>query len=136
VTNTERTFGCDHTVPTTARAWARETTLSMLPAASKTTDVVDDVEIIVSELVTNAVLARCTTLRVCLDLAGGCVRVEVGDDAGGWPTVLDASPADAHGRGLAIVAALATHWGVRDDDTGKVVWAELTLPASVAKRLP
>jgi anti-sigma regulatory factor (Ser/Thr protein kinase) len=136
VTNAERSFGCDHTVPGTARTWVGESVLSMMPTAPGTTHVLDDLEIIVSELVTNSVLAGCSRLHVSLHVTDECVHLEVGDDASGWPTVLEASPSDAHGRGLAIVAALASEWGVRDSGGVKVVWAELPVPGSRATRLP
>jgi hypothetical protein len=43
---------------------------------------------------------------------------------------------DDHGRGLAIVSALASRWGVRRLRDAKEVWAELDLPTALAKRLP
>jgi anti-sigma regulatory factor (Ser/Thr protein kinase) len=136
VTNAERSFACDHTVPSMARTWTRATVLSMLPRVETTDDVVDDVEIVVSELVTNAVLASCAALHLALDVSAGRVHIEVSDDAAGWPIQQETSLTDAHGRGLAIVAALSSSWGVRERSAGKVVWAELELPPSLAKRLP
>jgi anti-sigma regulatory factor (Ser/Thr protein kinase) len=108
----------------------------MLPAASESSDLADDVEIIVSELVTNAVLAGCVVMHVLLTLNPSCLRIDLRDDAPGWPTEVDASPTDDHGRGLAIVSALASRWGVRRLRDAKEVWAELDLPTALAKRLP
>jgi anti-sigma regulatory factor (Ser/Thr protein kinase) len=108
----------------------------MLPAASESSDLADDLEIIVSELVTNAVLAGCIAMHVLLTLSPSCLRIDLRDDAPGWPTELNASPMDDHGRGLAIVSALASRWGVRRLRDAKEVWAELDLPTALAKRLP
>jgi len=108
----------------------------MLPAASETSDLVDDLEIVVSELVTNAVLAGCVVMHLVLTLNPSCLRVDLRDNAPGWPTELDATPLDDHGRGLAIVSALASRWGVRRLPDAKEVWAEMDLPTAIAKRLP
>jgi anti-sigma regulatory factor (Ser/Thr protein kinase) len=132
VTNAERSFGCDHTVPSAARS----VLLEMMPAIPESADLADDLEIIVSELVTNAVLAGCAAMHLALTLNPSCLRIDLRDDAAGWPTELDASPMDDHGRGLAIVSALASRWGVRRLAEVKEVWAELDLPTAVAKRLP
>jgi anti-sigma regulatory factor (Ser/Thr protein kinase) len=108
----------------------------MLPASPAAIDIVNDVEVVVSELVTNAVLAGSLMLQLYLDRAPGRLRIEVSDDASGWPARRDSSPADDHGRGLTIVAALSSRWGVRRDGAAKAVWAELTLPASMAEARP
>jgi anti-sigma regulatory factor (Ser/Thr protein kinase) len=136
VTNAARSFACDHTVPGAARAWARKTVLSMLPASPATIEIVNDVEVVVSELVTNAVLAGSLMLQLYLDSGPGRLRIEVSDDAAGWPARRDTSPADDHGRGLTIVAALSSRWGVRQDGGAKAVWAELALPPSMAHPRP
>ena len=54
------------------------------------------------------------------------------DTAAGTPVVDHPGPDSPHGRGLLIVEALCTQWGVRDarDDRGKAVWA--LLPVSPA----
>lgn len=85
----------------------------------------ESVLLIVTELVTNAVLhARsASSLRV---LAGaGRVRVEVADRAPERPVVRSPSPRQPHGRGMLLVSAMADEWGVRQTDEGKIVWAEL-----------
>ncbi len=135
MSNAERSFGCDHTVPSVARTWTRNAVLAMLPAIAESFDIIEDVEIIVSELVTNAVLAGCMATHLVLTVNPSCLRVDVRDDAQGWPRARDAAPADDHGRGLSIVSALASRWGVRRLRDAKEVWAELDLPMAVAKRL-
>ncbi len=86
---------------------------------------VEDAEQFVSELVTNAILhgAGPVTLRI---LRGDhALRLEVEDAGRTLPVVALASAETMTGRGLALVAALASGWGVEESPTGKVVWAEL-----------
>ncbi|WP_030856399.1 SpoIIE family protein phosphatase [Streptomyces sp. NRRL S-37] len=88
----------------------------------------DSTELMVSELVTNAVLhshARPVALRL---VRGDTLLCEVEDDDHELPTLLDARPADEFGRGLRVVSTLARQWGTSRTTTGKSVWFELTLP--------
>ena len=87
---------------------------------------VNDAQLVVSELGSNAVLHARTEIRLTLRSDGaGWVRIEVQDHNSRMPTQL-ACPTDAtSGRGLAIVEAVATSWGVARDGDGKTVWAEL-----------
>ncbi|EDY46925.1 ATP-binding protein [Streptomyces sp. SPB074] len=92
----------------------------------------DSLALIVSELVTNAVVhARCGAGRqVALTLVRGegAVRVEVRDSGRGAPLPRGAVPfTEESGRGLAVVDAVAADRGVRDEVVGKTVWALLTL---------
>ncbi|MFD3558504.1 ATP-binding protein [Streptomyces sp. NPDC058686] len=89
----------------------------------------DDVVLIVSELVTNAVqhgTAPGDPLRLVVDADDRRTRVEVHDPARHHPCIRDAASQDDDGRGLAIVNALCLgSWGVTDTTTGKAVWAEV-----------
>lgn len=135
MSNAERSFGCDPTVPSAARTWIRTAVLGILPAVAESNEIADDVEIVVSELVTNAVLAGCAVMSLVLTLSPSSLRVDLRDDAPGWPVEVTATPMDDHGRGLTIVSALASRWGVRRLAAAKEVWAELDLPTAIAKRL-
>lgn len=85
-----------------------------------------DAEIVVSELVTNAVLHGRPPIDLYVRTSGGRARVEV-HDAGRTPPILGQPNAEAMtGRGLAMVAALSVAWGVEALGAGgKAVWAEL-----------
>ncbi|WP_431783699.1 ATP-binding protein [Streptomyces chumphonensis] len=94
----------------------------------------DAVTLVVGELAANAALhgrvpGRDFALHLTWDARGGVIRVEVSDTHPAQPTrVVPASDAD-HGRGLVLIEAFATRWGVRDRvGPGKTVWAECALP--------
>ncbi|QKW25664.1 SpoIIE family protein phosphatase [Streptomyces seoulensis] len=85
------------------------------------------VELIVSELVTNAI--RYAGGPIGLRLIRGDVLVcEVSDPSNTQPRLRRASVADEGGRGLFLVAQLSTRWGSRYGHSGKTIWAELALP--------
>ncbi|MCQ4208433.1 ATP-binding SpoIIE family protein phosphatase, partial [Streptomyces longispororuber] len=85
-------------------------------------------ELIVSELVTNAVRhARGGPVRLRL-VHSGTLLCEVEDADHTLPSLLGAGPGDEFGRGLRVVAHLAREWGTSRTSTGKTVWFELTAP--------
>ncbi|WP_240139310.1 SpoIIE family protein phosphatase [Streptomyces sp. MUM 178J] len=88
-------------------------------------DLSDSVELLVSEVVTNAVryASRPVTLRL---LRTDVLRCEVGDDSPQLPRQRRARDTDEGGRGLFLVNRLARRWGATRLSTGKVVWFELT----------
>jgi anti-sigma regulatory factor (Ser/Thr protein kinase) len=91
-----------------------------------------DLELLVSELVTNAVLHARSTARLTLDRHGDRVRVTVADDSSVRPRLRNYGTDAVTGRGLVLVDRLAEEWGVdtRPDaaqDAGKQVWFELVI---------
>lgn len=84
----------------------------------------DVVELLTSELVTNAVRHAHSTARVAVELVGPRVRVSVTDDGPGVPTTGHPSPDAESGRGLELVDSLAEQWGVTTLEVGKTVWFE------------
>jgi anti-sigma regulatory factor (Ser/Thr protein kinase) len=86
------------------------------------TELVERVELMVSELATNAIIHAGAPFAVTVTVADRQVRVEVADGGAGEPTVRDITPASPSGRGLHIVASLADAWGVDDRPDGKTVW--------------
>jgi anti-sigma regulatory factor (Ser/Thr protein kinase) len=83
--------------------------------------------LVVSELVTNAVLHGAEPIEMCAWVEGGTVRVEVADSDPDISTVVTPPRASEHigGRGLEIVETVTRSWGAIPNDTGKIVWAEL-----------
>jgi len=86
----------------------------------------DDVRLVVSELVTNAVIhAPGSPISVRVDVDDrGVVRGEIEDLGEGGVRLRPTSPDQAGGYGLGIVEALTDRWGVGDGNTR--VWFELT----------
>jgi hypothetical protein len=127
----EREFAGDVSAPTRARSFVLavvDPLLGATPSAAAST-ARDDIELVVSVLVTNAVRARSSVVRVAVALGAGRVRIGVADEANGWPEQRVAGIRDPNGRGLALVSALCASWGVRLNDAGgKTVWAEVVVP--------
>ncbi|MCM2420316.1 ATP-binding protein [Streptomyces sp. RKAG293] len=112
--------------PGHARQYAREFIDYYLPETAPAQ--VDDMLLIVSELVTNAVRYGTEpgdSLLVVLDLSVQRLRVEVHDPIRRHPKFRPESEERQRGRGLFIVEALAACWGVTDRPFGKAVWAEV-----------
>jgi len=93
----------------------------------------DSSELIVGELIANAVRHARTELTAVIDVSDVTVRVEVIDLDSRPPALLAADDASTSGRGLQIVDALASRWGWEATETdegipGKKVWAEVDAP--------
>ncbi|MFJ5923219.1 SpoIIE family protein phosphatase [Kitasatospora sp. NPDC092948] len=84
----------------------------------------DTAELLVSELVTNAVRYASAPIGVRLTL-GDLLLVEISDPLPDPPRERHASAGDEGGRGLELVRRLALRWGTRAEGLGKVVWFEL-----------
>ena len=92
--------------------------------------------VVVSELVTNAVIHANTTVTVGLKLLpGGAARIEVGDSSSWPPTRKPPTVDEPGGRGLILVEALAENWGVSPTAEGKTVWAEIVPAHRTARHL-
>ncbi|HKB30489.1 MAG TPA: ATP-binding protein, partial [Streptosporangiaceae bacterium] len=91
-------------------------------------DLADTTELLVSELVTNALrYARGQiTVRLVRERTLVC---EVLDDSAALPRLRHAGSDDETGRGLHVVGQLAQRWGTRRTVSGKVVWCEQPVPA-------
>ncbi|MGN6243501.1 MAG: ATP-binding protein, partial [Motilibacteraceae bacterium] len=95
----------------------------------------DDVVLLASELVTNALVHGRPPLAVNLRLdPDRHLVLEVADHAFHLPRRMRAGSDDEHGRGLELVTLLADRWGVRPTAQGKVVWAAFDLGADGAAR--
>jgi len=87
---------------------------------------VDDIELVTTELVTNAVLHGGGLTRFHLRALPTGVRIEVADQSTEGPVLVPGADDAGTGRGLVLVAKLAERWGVERTGHGKVLWAEVT----------
>lgn len=89
----------------------------------------DDARLLVTELVSNAVLHGSGPVGLVLTRAGQRLRVAVEDESPALPVVVRPTPPPTdNGRGMLMVASLATRWGVdprADGRPGKRVWFEI-----------
>ena len=84
-------------------------------------DAVTVLQLVTSELVTNALVHGLAPYELRLHRTAGEIVVEVGDASRTRPAIRD--PDERGGRGLSIIAVLADRWGVRPSPDGKAVWA-------------
>jgi anti-sigma regulatory factor (Ser/Thr protein kinase) len=85
-------------------------------------------ELLVSELVSNAILHAGTDLEVVVRVMPDRVSVEVHDRGPGSATRRHYSSTSGTGRGLVLVDELSREWGTVVTANGKFVWFELAIP--------
>jgi anti-sigma regulatory factor (Ser/Thr protein kinase) len=107
-----------------ARSWALN---QLRPLYAGFDEVSTDIQLVVSELVTNAVQAEASHLLLALDAHHTYLRISVSDDAPGLPVQRRPTAEDRRGRGLMIVDAVSSAWGARHENGTKTVWAHLPL---------
>ena len=88
----------------------------------------DVVGLLTSELVTNAILHAQSDIELNVSLTPDAIRIDVVDHSAEMPAPRTANEEDTSGRGLGLVEALATAWGVDERPGGKSVWFELPRP--------
>ncbi|MEN3273682.1 MAG: hypothetical protein V7636_2443 [Actinomycetota bacterium] len=88
-------------------------------------NILDPAALLTSELVANALMHGSPPLSVEVLAVDAGVRVAVRDTHPDLPSVRGAISDDEHGRGLLLVDALASAWGVDADPPGKAVWFQL-----------
>ena len=104
-----------------ARSLVRDTAETVLAGEALAT-----VELLTSEVVTNAVQHGGGTPVVKVALRGRTVRVSVEDSSRRWPTRCHVNETALSGRGVALVDMFASSWGVEVlPDVGKRVWFEV-----------
>lgn len=115
-------FDKDSVAPRVARRCVRSTLeVRHIPAPT-----VEVVELLTSELVTNALLHGGTAPDLELVVSDQTVRVGVNDHSDDPPVLCHAQPSDTTGRGIALVDQLAAVWGTEPlEGGGKQVWFEV-----------
>jgi CheY-like chemotaxis protein len=85
----------------------------------------DSAALLVSELVTNAIVHAHSSVELAVHLRPERVRVEVIDTARDHVRRRDAKDDEQSGRGMALIEALAAAWGIDSLLAGKSVWFEM-----------
>ncbi len=98
----------------------------------------DIVELLVSELVSNAVLHGSphpppASVCVSVEMLSGRIRVEVTDVGSDLPVLREARADRPGGRGLMLLHTLASQWGCDPAEVGKTVWFEIDAPLATPK---
>ena len=90
---------------------------------------IDDAMLLTSEMATNALVHAHSPFRISVARTDGVISFAVQDGTSRTPQRRNVDAQSAMGRGMGIVDALSSRWGCDVLPTGKVVWAELLLPA-------
>ncbi|MFD5629422.1 MULTISPECIES: ATP-binding protein [unclassified Streptomyces] len=109
-------------------AQARRLTGAWLSGWAVCEDTCDTATLVISELVTNAIVHTAGERVVCeLHHDDDLVRIAVRDEgcAPGQPRPWPQRPEEEHGRGLLLVEAMCRAWGAQETGPGLLVWAEL-----------
>lgn len=99
-------------------------------------DVTDAAVLLTGEILTNAVVHGGGWFLLHVDTDPDRIYVEVADSTPGCPMVLHPSSEREHGRGMAIVDAIASAWGTEQRGSHKAVWFELALGGNGAATAP
>lgn len=125
----ERRFRFELAAHPSSPAQARRLTRARLTGWSVGEDICDTAELVVSELVTNAIVHTASSHVVCeLHDGDDLVRIAVRDEgcAPGRPRANTRQrPEEEHGRGLLLVDTLCHAWGAHEHGPGLLVWADL-----------
>ncbi|UXY26911.1 ATP-binding protein [Streptomyces sp. HUAS TT20] len=117
-------------------AQARRLTRARLTGWSVCADTCDTAALVISELVTNAIVHTASSRVVCeLHDHDDTVRIAVRDEgcAPGEPHPSPQRPEEEHGRGLLLVDAVCRAWGAQEYGPGLLVWAELPRQTDAAR---
>lgn len=97
-------------------------------------ELIDDVALCVSELVTNAVVHAASAPRVLVHVRPAVVHIEITDDSESLPVPRGAGPEDISGRGMGILGTLSDRWGsYRRSSGGKTVWFDVRRAAGTVE---
>lgn len=96
-------------------------------------ELLDTVNLLVSELVTNSVLHAESAADIAVLLKSDSVRIEVSDTGADLPELHGPSEQATSGRGVALVEMLSSAWGVEPTAEGKTVWFEVPRPDGMSR---
>ncbi|WP_329216237.1 ATP-binding protein [Streptomyces sp. NBC_01485] len=132
----ERRFRFELAAHPGSPAQARRLTRARLTGWSVCADTCDSAALVITELVTNAIVHTASDVVVCeLHDTDHLVRIAVRDEgcAPGEPHPSPQRPEAEHGRGLLLVEALCHAWGAHEHGPGLLVWADLPRKADAPR---
>ncbi len=97
-------------------------------------DLVETAELLVSEIVTNALVHAGTPIEVGFTLVGQGLHVEVADGSPHLPSPRGYGPSAGTGRGLMLLEGMVDEWGVEPAESGKTVWFRIASGRSSGNR--
>lgn len=119
-----REYRCEFPPEPASAGEARRFVLTAL-AETGVAGLSDTAMLLVSELVSNAVLHAGTPIEVLVSIDDGTMRIEVRDGSPQLPVRKNYSNLSGTGRGLRMVERMATAWGADAEPDGKVVWCRI-----------
>jgi anti-sigma regulatory factor (Ser/Thr protein kinase) len=117
---------CDASSVAAARRLVRGELAAHPEIPTQRSDFVDAASLLVSELVTNAIVHARTDVELRLLADDHMLRAEVSDGNPAFPSPRRPMGLAGTGRGLLLMDDLASRWGVEPSGAGKTVWFELT----------
>ena len=112
--------------PQPASVAAARAEVRTLLGGSDREDLIESAVLLVSEIVTNALLHAGTEIGLSGRLSDRGLRVDVRDGSSHLPSRRRYATTSGTGRGLLMVEAMVDDWGVTRDRHGKTVWFELS----------
>ncbi|MGN6089014.1 MAG: ATP-binding protein [Actinomycetales bacterium] len=116
--------------PTLTAASVARGVVRQLLHAWQLSSAVDAAQLVVSEMVTNAVrhVGGEASFELTIEAAGDEIRLALADGSSVRPLIRELRDDSLGGRGIALIEALTERWGVEDHEGGKRVWVILRAP--------
>jgi len=84
----------------------------------------DRVELVASELITNALLHAASPAQLRIEKLPDRVRLELGDESESLPQLTKPNHDATSGRGVFLIDTVTSCWGITPTDTGKTIWCD------------
>jgi anti-sigma regulatory factor (Ser/Thr protein kinase) len=108
-----------------ARHWVRDC-VEGFGGPLRRHSIIQSAELLVSELITNAIRHGAGPPLIRLTWNGRLLRIAVSDDSNRWPRMRATKNTEPGGFGMQLLDRLAQRWGVTPRHRGKTVWADLS----------